>query len=87
MKRSVARPRQAVHKRKILQAVPPAAEPEGDFEKLKANRVEILCADRNERSWRVAERAGFPLEGILRNNCIENGELRDTRIYAKVPPR
>ncbi len=56
------------------------------FEKLKANRVEIICDNRNERSWRVAERAGFPLEGILRNECLDhNGKLRDTRIYAMTP--
>jgi RimJ/RimL family protein N-acetyltransferase len=40
--------------------------------------------DRNERSWRVAERCGFTLEGILRNEAIGvHGELRNTRIYAK----
>ena len=55
------------------------------FEILNANRVEIRMDDRNEKSWRVAERAGFPLEGILRNDeRAPTGELRDTRIYAKV---
>jgi RimJ/RimL family protein N-acetyltransferase len=33
----------------------------------------------------VAERAGFTLEGILRNDCRENdGTLRDTRVYAVI---
>jgi RimJ/RimL family protein N-acetyltransferase len=55
------------------------------FATLGANRVEIRMDDRNERSWRVAERAGFTLEGILRNDeRTPLGELRDTRIYAKV---
>jgi RimJ/RimL family protein N-acetyltransferase len=55
------------------------------FEDLKANRLEIRAGDRNERSWRVAERAGYTLEGILRNDSRgPDGRLRDTRIYAKV---
>lgn len=41
--------------------------------------------DRNERSWRVAERCGFQLEGTLRNSArTVDGQLRDTRVYAKV---
>ena len=52
---------------------------------LQAHRVEIRCSDRNERSWRVAERAGFELEGILRHEAREvDGSLRDTRVYARV---
>jgi RimJ/RimL family protein N-acetyltransferase len=52
------------------------------FEALGARRVEIRMDDRNERSWRVAERLGFRLEGVLRNECREAGKLRDTRVYA-----
>lgn len=55
------------------------------FDTLDARRVEIHMDDRNERSWRVAERCGFALEGILRHHELDNdGLLRDTRIYAKV---
>jgi RimJ/RimL family protein N-acetyltransferase len=55
------------------------------FESLGAARVEIRCHDRNERSWRVAERAGFTLEGVLRNERRHlDGTLRDTRVYARV---
>ena len=55
------------------------------FETLKAVRVEIRMDDRNERSWRVAERAGFALDGILRNNArTPEGELRDSRVYSRV---
>lgn len=58
------------------------------FEKLGANRVEIRCDNQNAKSWRLAERAEFPLEGIFRNDCVDhNGKPRDTRVYAKVPPR
>lgn len=55
------------------------------FETLNAARVEIRCDDRNERSFRVAERCGFAFEGVLR--CESRGaydELRDMRVYAKV---
>ena len=55
------------------------------FEHLKAKRVEIRCDEGNERSWRVAERCGFQLEGTLRNDSRgTNGEVRSTRVYAKV---
>jgi len=52
------------------------------FETLAAKRVEIRTDDRNERSWRVAERLGFRLEGVLRNESREAAGLRDTGIYA-----
>jgi RimJ/RimL family protein N-acetyltransferase len=55
------------------------------FEELRARRVEIRCDDRNVRSIGVAERAGFLLEGILRNDSRSTGgEIRSTRIYAKI---
>jgi len=55
------------------------------FEKLFAERVEIRMDDQNTRSWRVAERAGFTLEGILRNDArTVEGKLRDTRVYAMI---
>jgi RimJ/RimL family protein N-acetyltransferase len=55
------------------------------FTALAAERVEIHCSHRNERSQRVAERAGYVLEGRLRNHGREvGGELRDTLIYSLV---
>jgi len=57
------------------------------FETLKANRVEIRMDDHNRASWRVAERAGFLLEGIFRKDTRDvQGDLRDTRVYAKTRP-
>ena len=56
------------------------------FDVLGAARLEILCNDRNVRSWRVAERCGFTLEGVLRSHAREvDGTLRDTRVYARLP--
>lgn len=53
------------------------------FEDFGANRVEIKMDDRNERSWRVAERLGFSLEAVLKRVSIANdGSFRDSKIYA-----
>lgn len=55
------------------------------FNQLKAQRVEIRCDDRNTRSWRVAERCGFELEGVLRNDSrATDGSLSNTRVYSRI---
>lgn len=52
---------------------------------LNANRIEIRCDSLNSRSSKVAERAGFTLEAVLRSEARDvKGALRDTMIYAKV---
>ncbi|WP_151736831.1 GNAT family N-acetyltransferase ['Paenibacillus yunnanensis' Narsing Rao et al. 2020] len=52
---------------------------------LQANRLEIRCDARNERSAGVARRSGFTLEGILRNDQLDvDGALRDTMVFSKV---
>lgn len=51
---------------------------------LAANRVFLSCDDQNVRSWKLAERAGFRLEGILiRERLNLQGHARNTRIYAR----
>ena len=56
------------------------------FDALGASRVEIRCDARNGPSTRVAERAGFTLEGELRNNELDaGGELRNTLVYSIIP--
>ena len=55
------------------------------FDTLGARRVEVRMDDSNERSWKVAERAGFTLEALLRfDSTTPTGEPRSTRIYARV---
>jgi len=55
------------------------------FDRLGARRVEIRMDARNERSARVAERAGFTFEGLLRQDALDpDGQPRDTRVYARV---
>jgi RimJ/RimL family protein N-acetyltransferase len=56
------------------------------LEALGARRLEIRCDSRNLPSARVAERAGFRLEGELRNNELDtSGHLRNTLVYAMIP--
>ena len=54
---------------------------------LAAKRVEIRADDVNVSSWKVAERAGFELEGILRNASRDGTDekLKDMRVYSKIP--
>lgn len=54
------------------------------FEHLGAARVEIRADPENARSRRVAEAAGFELEGILRREGRHLGSLRDTAVYARI---
>jgi RimJ/RimL family protein N-acetyltransferase len=55
-------------------------------EALGLARVEIRCDAKNRRSRTVAERAGYQLEGTLRNQCRNpQGQLRDTCVYSHVP--
>lgn len=48
------------------------------------HRLEIRCASANQRSAQVALRQGYVLEGTLREHAIENGEFRDTQVFAKL---
>lgn len=56
------------------------------LERLRANRVFLTVDDKNTRSWRLAERAGFRFEGTMLNERLDlQGRPRDTRIYARTP--
>jgi RimJ/RimL family protein N-acetyltransferase len=53
------------------------------FERLGANRVDLRCDTRNERSAAVARRLGFAFEGTRRNDSRDTaGHLRDTHLFA-----
>lgn len=58
------------------------------FETLHAERVEILCDAKNERSAAVARRAGFPLEATHYADERHHltGELRNTLRFALLRP-
>ncbi len=57
------------------------------FDQLGALRIQITSPAQNEPSWRVAERAGYNLEGILRNNYRDiDGNLVDSKYYSKIKP-
>jgi RimJ/RimL family protein N-acetyltransferase len=63
------------------------------FDQLRARRLEIRCDARNARSRAVAERCGFELEGVLKQEALGvDGHPRDTCVYARLkapvdPPR
>ena len=58
------------------------------LDQLRANRVEIWCDAANRRSAAVAERAGFTLEGRLRNHDLNTaGEPCDDFVFSLVPER
>jgi RimJ/RimL family protein N-acetyltransferase len=55
------------------------------FDRLLARRIEIRTDDANERSWRLAERAGYTYEALLRRNTVNAvGAPCSTRVYARV---
>jgi RimJ/RimL family protein N-acetyltransferase len=55
------------------------------LQKLSAQRVEIRCDERNDRSCRVAERCRFELEATLRRDSrAPDGTLRNTRVYTRL---
>jgi RimJ/RimL family protein N-acetyltransferase len=57
------------------------------FDTLGVERLQIRCDARNVRSRRVAEKAGFGLEGTMRRDSRSpDGELRDTCFYALTRP-
>ncbi len=51
----------------------------------QANRIQICCDERNLRSRRVAERAGYELEAVLKNEQrAPDGKLRNTLVFVVV---
>lgn len=48
------------------------------------HRIEIRCSDLNHRSEGVPKRCGYTYEGMLRENVIEKGKYRNTKIFSKL---
>ncbi len=46
------------------------------------NRLQLLVAEGNTGSWKVAEKCGFKKEGQLRNAMFIKGTYHDMRIYS-----
>jgi RimJ/RimL family protein N-acetyltransferase len=55
------------------------------FESLPFRRVGLLIDRENAASLRVAERAGFTREGVLRSNTIIKGRRCDMVSYSLLP--
>ena len=55
------------------------------FERLDLRRVEILAAVGNAASQRVAEKAGFTREGVLRSYMDNRGERLDMVAWSLLP--
>ncbi len=52
------------------------------FEKLKLNRIVIICDTENPRSCAVAERLGFTQEGVLRQSEWLKDRFIDQAVYS-----
>jgi RimJ/RimL family protein N-acetyltransferase len=48
------------------------------------HRVQIRCSSINERSSAVPTRCGYVHEGTFRENAIERGKYRDTKMFSKL---
>ena len=56
----------------------------GELKRLGFNKAIINCDRENKRSVQVAERNGFLREGLLIQDCIENGRFRDSLIFGRL---
>jgi RimJ/RimL family protein N-acetyltransferase len=49
-----------------------------------AKRIELLISVDNVASKKVAERAGYELEGVLRSTYLKQGRREDTEMWSRV---
>jgi RimJ/RimL family protein N-acetyltransferase len=54
------------------------------FDRLDLNRVQAETDTRNTASARVLEKLGFVREGLLREDCIVDGEVSDSWVYGLI---
>jgi RimJ/RimL family protein N-acetyltransferase len=55
------------------------------LEELEALRIELRISVANEASKRVAERAGYTREGVLRSLHFKQGIREDTEVWSRLP--
>jgi RimJ/RimL family protein N-acetyltransferase len=55
------------------------------FDELRIERLQITCGPDNHASQRVAERAGFTREALLRSHLPFKGGRRDTVVFSLLP--
>ena len=55
------------------------------FADLGIERLQLTCGPDNVASQRVAERAGFTREGVLRSHLPFKGQRRDTVVFGLLP--
>lgn len=55
------------------------------FNELELTRLEIVAMDGNDRSRRVAEKAGAKSEGLHRNRLYYHSQPRDAWMYSLIP--
>jgi RimJ/RimL family protein N-acetyltransferase len=53
--------------------------------RLRLERLELRIDDENQASKRVAERAGYRLEGVLRSLAFKEGLRTDTGVWSRLP--
>lgn len=54
------------------------------FKRYKLKRIEAYCRIDNKASARLLEKAGFELEGKLRNNVFQNNKIYDELVWSKI---
>ncbi len=57
---------------------------ESELKRLQFNKVIINCDVKNRRSISVAEKNGYMREGLLIQDCIEDGQFRDSALFGKI---
>ena len=55
------------------------------IEELSVERLELVTEPQNLASQRVAEKAGFEREGVLRRQLVVKGERRDCVMFSLLP--
>lgn len=57
------------------------------FEQLGLTRLEIIAAEHNLPSRRIAEKTGARFEGIAYNRLVIHGQPTDAAVYSLIPAR